>query len=211
MARSLRWRSERHALPGEVQSLGPGVDGAIAARVGRGGGPGGRTWRHHGGSARHGDRVLHDSTRPPGVGCATPRRPAADSAPRRRPQENAGEGSDPADRPRRVGGADRVGTSPVAAPLDVEERASPDGGAPAHGASMATGTTLFIRSVDGSNSFTYFLTPPKGRAGPVPAATRATMTRLDGRRARGHSRRSARPAGPGLRRRRDTARYGIDD
>src|SRR5213083_2077587 len=111
MARSLRWRSERHALPGEVQSLGPGVDGAIAARVGRGGGPGGRTWRHHGGSARHGDRVLHDSTRPPGVGCATPRRPAADSAPRRRPQENAGEGSDPADRPRRVGGADRVGTS----------------------------------------------------------------------------------------------------
>ena len=26
---------------------------------------------------------------------------------------------------------------------------------------MATGTTLFIRSVDGSNSFTYFLTPPK--------------------------------------------------
>src|SRR5437667_3737849 len=133
MARSLRWRSERHALPGEVQSLGPGVDGAIAARVGRGGGPGGRTWRHHGGSARHGDRVLHDSTRPPGVGCATPRRPAADSAPRRRPQENAGEGSDPADRPRRVGGADRVGTSPVAAPLDVEERASPDGGAPAHG------------------------------------------------------------------------------
>src|SRR5437867_7371941 len=164
MARSLRWRSERHALPGEVQSLGPGVDGAIAARVGRGGGPGGRTWRHHGGSARHGDRVLHDSTRPPGVGCATPRRPAADSAPRRRPQENAGEGSDPADRPRRVGGADRVGTSPVAAPLDVEERASPDGGAPAHGASMATGTTLFIRSVDGSNSFTYFLTPPYRRS-----------------------------------------------
>src|SRR5213593_1225247 len=76
MARSLRWRSERHALPGEVQSLGPGVDGAIAARVGRGGGPGGRTWRHHGGSARHGDRVLHDSTlAPPRVAPPRIRRP----------------------------------------------------------------------------------------------------------------------------------------
>src|SRR5947199_6916450 len=34
--------------------------------------------------------------------------------------------------------------------------------------------------------------------------------RLDGRRARGYSRRSGRPAGPGLRRRRDTARASSD-
>ena len=35
---------------------------------------------------------------------------------------------------------------------------------------MATGTTLFIRSVDGSNSFTYFLTPPNVLGGAVPTS-----------------------------------------
>src|SRR3989442_173974 len=39
--------SERHALPGEVQSLGASVDGASAADLGRDGGPGSRAWRHH--------------------------------------------------------------------------------------------------------------------------------------------------------------------
>src|SRR5882724_4069720 len=140
--------SERHALPGEVQGLGPGVDGAIPQGVGRDGGPGGRARRHHGGGARHRNRVLHDSTRPPGAGRVPSRSSTADSAIWRRPQEGAGEGSDPADRSRRVGGADRVGTSPVPAALDVEERASP-------------GTTPLTRGVDGSNSFTYFLTLPK--------------------------------------------------
>src|SRR2546428_13140592 len=100
--------SERHALPGEVQSLGASVDGASAADLGRDGGPGSRAWRHHGGGARHGDRGLHDSTRPPGADRATPRSPAADSATPPRPQEDAGERADPADRYRRFGGGERV-------------------------------------------------------------------------------------------------------
>src|SRR5438046_137072 len=44
--------SERHALPGEVQGLGPGVDGAIPQGVGRAGGPGGRARRHQAGHAQ---------------------------------------------------------------------------------------------------------------------------------------------------------------
>ncbi len=129
----VRWPSERHALSGEVQGLGPSVDGTRAPDLGSDGGPGDGARRHHGGGARDRDRTFHHPARPQGVGIAPARRTATDSAARRRPQENAGKRSDAADRSRRVGGADRGGPSAVAAALDVEERAAFGGGPPSHG------------------------------------------------------------------------------
>src|SRR3972149_2954055 len=45
MTRSVRWMSERPSLPGEVQSLGAGFDGASSADLGSDGGSGGRPGR----------------------------------------------------------------------------------------------------------------------------------------------------------------------
>src|SRR6266545_2632744 len=136
----LRLKRERRAVPGEVQGLGPGADRARAAAVGRDGGAGRWARRDHRGGSGYGDWLFHDSARPPGTGLAVRPRPLADSAPRRWPQEDAGERSDAAARSRGVGGAHRLGRPDVAFAVDILERAPPDGGPPTHGPSRQPAT-----------------------------------------------------------------------
>src|SRR6266545_1705571 len=116
----LRLKRERRAVPGEVQGLGPGADRARAAAVGRDGGAGRWAGRDHRGGSGYGDRLFHDSARPPGTGLAVRPRPLADSAARRWPQEDAGERSDAAARSRGVGGAHRLGRPDVAFAVDLQ-------------------------------------------------------------------------------------------
>src|SRR5438445_4879531 len=101
-AQLLRWLSERHALSGEVQGLGPSVDGARSPDLGCDGGPSDGARRHHRGGARDRNRAFHHPARPQGVDLAPRGGPAADSAARRWPQEDAGERSNPADRSPRL-------------------------------------------------------------------------------------------------------------
>src|SRR3989304_5830471 len=127
------WMSGHQALQGEVQRLGAGIDGAGSADLGGHGGPGGRAGRHHHGGARDKDRVFHRSARPPGTGGKPPDGTGPDPAPRGRPQEDAGERSDPAERSRRAGGAHGLGPPDVAAALALEEGPALGGGPPEHG------------------------------------------------------------------------------
>src|SRR3972149_2366121 len=133
MTRSVRWMSERPSLPGEVQSLGAGFDGAGSADLGSDGGSGGRAGRPPRRRARHEDRVFHHSAWPPRARGEIPGGTATDPAPRRRPQANAGERSNSAARSRRIGGADRRGPPDVAVALDLQERAASGGGSSVHG------------------------------------------------------------------------------
>ena len=102
--------SERHALPGEVQSLGACVDRAGSADLGRDGGPGSGAGRHHGSRARHGNRVLHDSARPPGAARGRPAAPPGGSGGPVAGASRRGEGPDRGRGPGAAGRAGRAGT-----------------------------------------------------------------------------------------------------
>jgi len=80
-AQLLRWLSERHALSGEVQGLGPSVDGARSPDLGCDGGPSDGARRHHRGGARDRNRAFHHPARPQGVDLAPRGRPAAGRVP----------------------------------------------------------------------------------------------------------------------------------
>src|SRR3989441_1561815 len=132
---SVRWMRECQALPGEVQGVGVDIDGARAADLGGYGSQGGGARGHHRRHACDGDRVFHDSTRPPGAEQEVATCPGPHPTSRWRAQEGAGERSDPPGRSGGAGGADRVGRPDVAPALDLEERPAPGGEPPAHGPS----------------------------------------------------------------------------
>src|SRR6266436_7348387 len=113
---------ECQALPGEVQGVGVDIEGARAADLGGYGSQGGGARWHHRRHACDGDRVFHDSTRPPGAEQEVATCPRPHPTSRWRAQEGAGERSDPPGRSRGAGGADRFGRPDVAPALDLQER-----------------------------------------------------------------------------------------
>src|SRR5262249_51337089 len=118
-ARSVRWGRGCQALPGQVQSLGADVDGARAADLGSHGSPGRGVGRHRRSGARDGNLLFHDSARAPRVDDETVACARPDPASGRWPQEDGRQRSDPPDRSRGAGGADRLGRSDGATSLEL--------------------------------------------------------------------------------------------